>query len=190
MPRADTQFKKGHSGRPKGTKNKRADDILAVCQAVLMPTPQARIAYLTNLRARILKGEANHMELFLTQHLWGKPAVAVDKAVTYRFEFVGFDRGDPDELPAPLPGSQRPAAALGSAAPEAGEAGPDVLAPPLGQGDDLAAVDDPRHEPEGEDLLLPLPGAPAGAQNFVGRYGCPWPPLGATIAPRRMPTEP
>jgi hypothetical protein len=168
MSCTDTQFKKGHSGRPKGTKNKRPDDIQAVCQAVLMPSPQARIAYFTNLRARILKGEANHMELYLAQHLWGKPAVAVDKAVTYRFEFVGFDDRNPDHLSAPLQGeiiSVTPAGGL-KAAP--GEAGGDGIARQERQGDGVAAVDDPRHEQPGGDLLPPLSRAAEGLENFVG----------------------
>jgi hypothetical protein len=163
-----TRFKPGNAGRPKGAKNKTTEDVLAVCKAVLMPSPQARIAYFTNLRARILKGEANHMELFLAQHLWGKPAVAVDKTVTYRFEFVGFDRGDPGELPAPLPGSQLPAAAAGSPVLGPGETGPDVLAAPLGEEDHLPAVDDLQHERAGGDVLLPVPGAAPRPENFVG----------------------
>jgi hypothetical protein len=124
---------------------------------------------LQNLRRRIMQGDANHMELYLAQHVWGKPAVVVDKAVTYRFEFVGFHlHGSRDPVSAPLPGEIVSVPPVGEPAPGAGEAGPDVLASPIGQGNDLAAVDDLQHECAGGDVLLHVPGAAAGAQDFVG----------------------
>ena len=112
MPKSATQFQPGNPGRRKGSKNKRTWDILQVAHAILLPTEQARIAYFTNLRARILKGQANHMELFLAQHLWGKPAEVVDAELTHRFIFQGFGDDGADlhvspqvsrpELPAPV----------------------------------------------------------------------------------------
>lgn len=130
MPRADTQFKPGNKGRAKGTKNQRTVDILQVCQAVLMPTDAARRAYLANVRQRILAGAANHMELFLAQHLWGKPAEVVDADVTHRFVFVGFDDGGGVPLPPPLPRPHLPDAALAGDVDGPGEAGGDGVASP------------------------------------------------------------
>jgi hypothetical protein len=169
MPRADGYFKPGNAGRPKGLKTQAQLEVLEFCRRVLMPDAKARTAYVTNLRARILRGEANHMELYLAQHLWGKPALMVDKTVHYRFSFVGFvAHGGVDPVPASLPGEIVSAAPAGGPPPGPGAAGPDLLAPAQRQGDDLAAVDDLQHERPRGDLLLPLSGAQAGAQDFVG----------------------
>jgi hypothetical protein len=65
------QFAPGHSGRPKGLLASHTLEIKAFARMVLLgknPT-----VYLENVRGRILRGEASHMERFFAEHLWGKP---------------------------------------------------------------------------------------------------------------------
>lgn len=65
-------FQKGQGGRPKGALNHATRDI-KVFAVELLTDP----AYLESLRARLVSGEAPHMETLLHHYGWGKPKETV-----------------------------------------------------------------------------------------------------------------
>jgi hypothetical protein len=65
------RFAKGSGGRAKGSRNNASKEIKAFAARVLLgDNPEE---YLSNVRVRIMQGEAPHMEKFFAEHLWGKP---------------------------------------------------------------------------------------------------------------------
>ena len=67
-------FVKGQGGRKLGAKNKPLVEVIAVkelaAKVLLGDNPEA---YIRDLRQRIRSSQAPRMELFLSEHLWGKP---------------------------------------------------------------------------------------------------------------------
>ena len=74
------QFKPGNPGRPPGIKSKKLVGAKQMAAEILLSDDPA--AYKKNIRRRILAGHAPHMELFLAQHLWGKPQDHISVTLT------------------------------------------------------------------------------------------------------------
>jgi hypothetical protein len=115
------QFIKGATGnpngRPKGKLNPVSYEIKAFARQVLLgENPQI---YLHDVRRRIMKGQADHMEKFFAEHLWGKPKERIEINLTEQhlmavrtlsdLELSAFlaalDAQKPDEALRFLPGS-------------------------------------------------------------------------------------
>lgn len=111
------KFAKGNPGRKPGVPNRKVQEVREIASRVLFgKNPEI---YIENLRERIMKGTAPHMETFLAQHLWGRPTENLHVTLTEvhlmavrglsDLELSAFleamERKQPDEALRLLPGS-------------------------------------------------------------------------------------
>lgn len=81
------------AGRPKGSQNQSTKDFKEFW-ARFFSDPR----YKRNLIRRIMTGNANHMELYISQLLYGKPKERIEGSVEHHFVRPDLTRLSADEL--------------------------------------------------------------------------------------------